>query len=66
MPNELTQWEYKTIKSLDIKESMDENLNKLGNEGWELTGTLSNENGDGRLLFKRPKQKTQDNYGYSR
>ena len=76
MSEELTQWEYKTMRtvelrelsranSLDTSDSIDKELNRLGENGWEVTGTLPNENGEGRILMKRPKQKAPD-YGYSR
>jgi len=72
MNEELTQWEYKTVSSRNIQElgkngdwSFDNQLNNLGKEGWEVTGTLSNENGDGKILMKRPKSKEPE-YGYSR
>ena len=64
---ELTQWEYKKISSGEMDE-----LQKLGELGWEAAGTFSNHGGSNQILLKRPKQKTQQNrsdsydYGYSR
>ncbi|WP_149554530.1 hypothetical protein [Treponema pectinovorum] len=48
---ELTQWEYKKIPS-DIDE-----LQKLGEQGWEAAGTFSNSGGGNQILLKRPMQK---------
>lgn len=62
--NQITQWEYKKFVGKSFSE---EELNKLGEQGWELTGSTS----AGPILFKRPKitQKHEQNpsdYGYSR
>ena len=66
--NEITQWEYKTYMQdrYDTGYYLDNDLEKLGKEGWELQCSTAR----GRLVFKRPKQdtkksKTQD-YGYGR
>ena len=62
---ELTQWEYKKISGRSLSE---EELNQLGEKGWEIAGSTS----AGPLILKRPKQKNQQNssasydYGYSR
>lgn len=54
------RWEYKTIeppKGLTKRETVDptEELNRLGAEGWEHTGTISYDGGGTKLLlFKRP------------
>ena len=58
--NQATQWEYKTIED-DLS---DEQLNKLGTQGWEATCSASRNGYTDRILMKRPKQ-TRD-YGYSR
>ena len=64
MNNDITQWEYKRISYNTTNDSeLDLNMEKLGKEGWELTGTLSASTGGGRLIFKRPKT---GNYEYSR
>lgn len=57
----MQKWEYKTLL-LDSntvgwdfwKNQNPKILQELGNEGWELVGTLSS--GDCLLIFKRPKQ----------
>lgn len=63
--NQVTQWEYK--KETDYNE---DNLNKLGEQGWEVAGTFSNGMGPNQVLLKRPKQtvrrQTESDYGYSR
>lgn len=66
MKDELTQWEYKSIPvdtcaNIDIEEA-----NKLGENGWEMTGITTQNGYSKNAMFKRPKQKTQDDYGYSR
>lgn len=54
------QWEYETLeppKGLTKRETVDptDELNRLGAEGWELTGTISYDGGGTKLLlFKRP------------
>lgn len=61
------QWEYKTIKLqtkgfLGVKfdeAELDEFMNQLGSEGWELTTAFDTNEGYGRtrdvvVLFKRP------------
>ena len=54
------QWEYETLeppKGLTKRETVDpkEELNRLGADGWELTGTISYDGGGTKLLlFKRP------------
>lgn len=54
------QWEYKTLdppKGLTKRETVDptDELNRLGADGWELTGTVSYDGGGTKLLlFKRP------------
>lgn len=53
-------WEYRTLeppKGLTKRETIDptEELNRLGADGWELTGTVSYDGGGTKLLlFKRP------------
>lgn len=64
MQDELTQWEYKKIGSNELNDI--ENLNKLGEQGWEVASSHSNGNYESAIL-KRPKQKQkQSEYGYSR
>ena len=64
---DITQWEYKTVDG----KTDDTTLNKLGEEGWEVS-TAKQYNGDTRgLLLKRPKQSPirpapSDGYGYGR
>lgn len=54
------QWEYRTLdppKGLTKRETVDptDELNRLGADGWELTGTVSYDGGGTKLLlFKRP------------
>lgn len=64
----MQKWEYKTMKVqtkgftggiLEI-ESFDEQLNRLGQEGWELVSTFVTTAGSGAsreavAIFKRPK-----------
>lgn len=45
----MQKWEYKRVEGCD-----EEDLNKLGAEGWELVATLSV--GSCWFIFKRPKQ----------
>lgn len=68
MQDELTQWEYKTVNLCKIEESKKEQeFNDLGEKGWELTGLRNGCQGvTDEAIFKRPKQKTQDDYGYGR
>jgi hypothetical protein len=53
-------WEYRTLeppKGLTRREAVDptEELNRLGADGWELTGTITYDGGGTKLLlFKRP------------
>ncbi len=57
---EPTQWEYETVRperDATKKEAVDpkETLNELGSEGWELTETITYEQGGTKyLVFKRP------------
>ncbi len=62
--NQITQWEYKTIE----KDISDEQLNKLGDQGWEATCSASRNGYTDRILMKRPKQKqtSSPEYSYSR
>lgn len=82
MSEDFTQWEYKTAGSNQLEEGsyggfndwkmdrqavMNKNLNILGSEGWEVTGTFSGPAGGGCFIMKRPKrQKQEPDYGYSR
>lgn len=61
--NQVTQWEYK--KETDYNE---ENLNKLGEQGWEVAGTFSNGMGPNQVLLKRPKKikSVEPEYSYTR
>ena len=59
--NGITQWEYKRLDYNTYNdEEIDTNMEKMGEEGWELAGTLSSSNGGGRLMFKRQKQPKQE------
>lgn len=63
---DITQWEYKTVSpALD-----NEDLNKLGQEGWELTGLKESNGNTSDMIMKRPKQPQRpapsDGYGYGR
>jgi predicted RNase H-like nuclease (RuvC/YqgF family) len=67
MSNEVTQWEYTKVNT-EGHFPMDE-INRLGKEGWESTGNWVSPNPNGsyrEILFKRPKQQKDDDYGYSR
>ena len=64
MNNDITQWEYKSIEYRPREEKNNEELNKLGAQGWEATGTISNPGGH-TVLLKRPRQ-PQPDYNYSR
>ena len=66
MSNEVTQWEYKTLNSIETA-SHPEELNKLGQQGWGVTGISNAGNGYNceKIILKRPKQR-DDDYGYSR
>ena len=65
MSNEVTQWEYKTLNSIETA-SHPEELNKLGQQGWEVTGIAGTGNAfKEQIILKRPKSK-DDDYGYSR
>ena len=60
------KWEYKTIKlvtdefaghKLDENE-LDEHMNRLGEQGWELVSAFDTNQGNGEFMvavFKRPK-----------
>jgi hypothetical protein len=62
------KWEYKVTVLGDDDKAAEKELNKLGDEGWELVGTASNVSADARgqgtaptmtqirLIFKRPKK----------
>ena len=62
-----TQWEY-TI--LEIDSSVKEELNKLGQENWEVVASCGRSSANNQLILKRPKkqqtQKRNDDYGYGR
>jgi len=55
------KWEYK-VKTFEAKanEAFEKELNEMGDEGWELGGTVSKvtngESGPPRLIFKRSKR----------
>jgi hypothetical protein len=38
-----------------LRDGVREELNRLGSQGWEMTGTISGDYGTGRLYFKRPR-----------
>lgn len=61
MSENLTQWEYKQINDAE-----EEELNSLGNKGWELSGVVSHNLGCDTYILKRQKQKQNNDYGYSR
>jgi hypothetical protein len=64
----LPKWEYKVVAMDKGDSDVEKELNKLGDEGWELAGAPSivtspfNPNGAGavstkvKLIFKRPKR----------
>lgn len=62
------KWEYKIAELSEDDKASEKEMNKLGDEGWELVGTTSNvsapRSGQGsskistqvRLVFKKPKK----------
>jgi hypothetical protein len=50
-------WEYKVVVIFERQTEMEQGLNKLGSEGWELAAysPLSNGSSSGTFIFKRPK-----------
>lgn len=64
-----TQWEYTT---LGIDSDVEKNLNKLGQENWEVVaaGAQGSSASSNKLILKRPKKqqtrKRDDDYGYGR
>ena len=64
-----TQWEYTT---LNIDDDVKEELNKLGQENWEVVaaGAAGSSASSNKLILKRPKRqqtrKRDDDYGYGR
>lgn len=63
-----TQWEYKKVSSAEGNVN---ELNELGNAGWEAVGITSKGNSTvTETLLKRPKQPQRpapsDSYGYGR
>ena len=65
MSNEVTQWEYRILRTAGQSEANIDELNKLGKEGWEVAGIEAPSAPLERYVLKRPKQKEED-YGYSR
>ena len=65
MSNEVTQWEYKILRTAGQSEANIDELNRLGKEGWEVAGIEAPSAPLERYVLKRPKQKEED-YGYSR
>lgn len=64
--NQVTQWEYKTIKTFVGDKDLDSKLMQVGTEGWEQSGQITaHDGGTANLIFKRPKQSAPD-YGYTR
>ena len=61
--NQVTQWEYKKVDTSNENE-----LNRLGEQGWEVTGTFSSDTNSDRVLLKRPKIQQKNLYepSYSR
>ena len=52
----MIKWEYKVVLLGNFDESIEETLNKYGEDGWELGNVAPN----GRaILLKRPKEKTK-------
>lgn len=49
--NGIKQWEY-----MEIYQTQSDKLNTLGEQGWEVTGTFSNNSGNS-ILLKRQKQR---------
>ena len=55
------KWEYKTIHR-SVNGNTDAEMNALGDQGWELSGTnVVNGSNQVMLIFKRPKQTTVTN-----
>lgn len=63
---DITQWEYKAIPG----DAQEEDLNKLGAEGWELAASKESNGNTYKMVMKRPKQPQRpapsDGYGYGR
>jgi len=56
------KWEYKTIRRAVDGNNTDAEMNSLGEQGWELSGTnVINGSSQVMLIFKRPKQATVTN-----
>lgn len=53
MAQDLTQWEYR------MNYPKEDELNKLGEQGWEVAGIDSTAAPDKKVLLKRPKQPQQ-------
>jgi hypothetical protein len=47
----IMKWEYCFTKFSDKRDWVTNELNKLGNDGWEAVAVMA----DGHLLMKRPK-----------
>lgn len=65
--NQITQWEYKTLETWSGDKDIENKLEQLGQNGWEQSGQITSGQGaTSKLLFKRPKQTSSQEYGYSR
>lgn len=61
--NPAQKWEYKTIRRSAESNITDAELNTLGEQGWELTGTnVVNGSNQMMFIFKRPRQVSVTNY----
>lgn len=56
--NNITQWEYKQIdvSKADTYKTALQEMNELGEQGWEQSGVLSINGYSDKIILKRPKQ----------
>lgn len=60
----MQKWEYEVITSLKLYsnevDATKDRLNELGNRGWELCNTITDENMNAVFIFKRPQTPLKD------
>ena len=55
--NSITQWEYTTYRTTIGDTNLEKEMEKLGNQGWEQSGSVVDGGGTvNKLIFKRPKR----------
>ena len=63
MSEPVQQWEYKVIEASQELNK----LNEFGEQGWEVTGvTAAGGPVPSKVILKKPKKNTKNDYGYSR